>query len=63
VIGVRLVPRLVAAGYMVAGMTRSADKVNEQEPPGPPRVHIEEAAARTIAALDAPSGIMTVVDV
>jgi uncharacterized protein YbjT (DUF2867 family) len=34
----------------------------EQEVPPPPRVHIEEAAARTATVLDAPSGIITVVD-
>ena len=34
----------------------------EEEPPAPPRVHIDTAAARTLEALDAPPGIMTVVD-
>jgi len=34
----------------------------EGEPPAPPRVHIDTAAARTLEALDAPTGIMTVVD-
>ena len=33
----------------------------EREPP-PPRVHIDEAAARTISALGAPTGIITVVE-
>jgi nucleoside-diphosphate-sugar epimerase len=33
----------------------------EEELP-PPRVHIDTAAARTLEALDAPTGILTVVD-
>jgi nucleoside-diphosphate-sugar epimerase len=33
----------------------------EDEPPPPPRIHIDHAADRTVAALNAPSGIMTVV--
>jgi hypothetical protein len=34
----------------------------EGELPAAPRVHIDTAAARTVAALDARSGILTVVD-
>jgi nucleoside-diphosphate-sugar epimerase len=34
----------------------------EQEPPPPPRVQIDEAADRTVAALDAPSGVITIVE-
>jgi nucleoside-diphosphate-sugar epimerase len=34
----------------------------EDELPPAPRVHIDRAAARTLEALDAPSGILTVVD-
>ena len=34
----------------------------EREIPAAPRVHIDTAAARTLDALDAPSGILTVVD-
>lgn len=34
----------------------------ENELPAAPRVHIDTAAARTIAAIGAPSGILTVVD-
>ena len=33
----------------------------ERVPP-PPRVHVAEAARRTVAALDAPSGILTITD-
>src|SRR5262249_14699821 len=35
---------------------------HEGEKPEPPRVHVDEAARRTVSALDAPSGIVTVVD-
>ena len=34
----------------------------EREPPAAPRVHIDTAAARTLEALDAPPGILTVVE-
>jgi NAD(P)-dependent dehydrogenase (short-subunit alcohol dehydrogenase family) len=34
----------------------------EGEPPAAPRVHIDTAAARTLDAIDAPPGILTVVD-
>jgi NAD dependent epimerase/dehydratase family len=34
----------------------------EDEMPSAPRIHIDTAAVRTLEALDAPSGIMTVVD-
>ena len=34
----------------------------EDELPPAPSVHIDTAAARTLEALDAPSGILTVVD-
>jgi nucleoside-diphosphate-sugar epimerase len=34
----------------------------EQEPPPSPRVHIDDAAGRTVAALDAPSGVITIVE-
>lgn len=32
------------------------------EPPDPPRVHVETAARKTVEALDAPSGVIEVVD-
>ncbi len=35
---------------------------HEHEPPPPPRVQIDEAARRTVVALDAPSGVLEIVD-
>jgi hypothetical protein len=34
----------------------------EREQPEPPRIHVDEAARRTVAALDVPSGIVEVTD-
>jgi uncharacterized protein YbjT (DUF2867 family) len=34
----------------------------EQAPPPPPRVHVDEAARRTVEALDAPSGVLEIVE-
>lgn len=34
----------------------------EEEPPEPPRIQIDDAAARTAELLEAPSGIVTIVD-
>jgi nucleoside-diphosphate-sugar epimerase len=34
----------------------------EADPPEPPRVHVDEAARRTVALLDAPPGVAEVVD-
>jgi nucleoside-diphosphate-sugar epimerase len=34
----------------------------EDEPPAPPRIEVEEAARRTLPALDAPAGILTIVE-
>lgn len=34
----------------------------EEEPPPPPRVQVDHAATRTVAALHAPGGVITVVD-
>lgn len=34
----------------------------EREKPEPPRVHVDEAARRTVPALDAPSGIIEITD-
>jgi nucleoside-diphosphate-sugar epimerase len=42
--------------------TYQPDGPSPDDPPGTPRVHVAEAARRTAAALDAPSGIITVTD-
>jgi hypothetical protein len=34
----------------------------EHEPPDPPRIHVEEAARRTVELLDAPSGVIVVAE-
>jgi NAD(P)H-binding len=34
----------------------------EREPPPPPRIHVEEAARRTVEALNAPAGVVTIVE-
>jgi nucleoside-diphosphate-sugar epimerase len=34
----------------------------EREAPPPPRIHVDEAARRTVAALDTPSGVLTIVE-
>jgi nucleoside-diphosphate-sugar epimerase len=35
---------------------------NEEEPPPPPRVHVDDAARRTVAALEAPSSVLTIIE-
>jgi nucleoside-diphosphate-sugar epimerase len=44
------------------GLLYGPDTYFEAELPPAPRVHIDTAAARTLEALDAPSGILTVVE-
>lgn len=34
----------------------------EHEAPTPPRIHVDEAARRTVAALEAPPGLLTIVE-
>jgi hypothetical protein len=34
----------------------------EHEPPGPPRIEIDAAARRTVELLDAPSGVVEIVE-
>jgi nucleoside-diphosphate-sugar epimerase len=34
----------------------------EGDAPLPPRIHVDEAARRTVSALDAPSGVLTIVE-
>jgi NAD(P)-dependent dehydrogenase (short-subunit alcohol dehydrogenase family) len=35
---------------------------NEDQPPAPPRIHIDRAAERTVQALDAPTGVVAIVE-
>lgn len=73
VIGIRLVPLLVDAGHTVAGMTRSPAKARELEALGAEPVVCDvydaqsiawelPAARRTVAILDAPPGIVELVE-
>jgi nucleoside-diphosphate-sugar epimerase len=62
---VREVERLVlaAAGVVLRyGRLYGSGTYYESEKPEPPRVHVDEAARRTVTALDAASGIVEVVD-
>jgi nucleoside-diphosphate-sugar epimerase len=54
----------LAAGGVVLryGRLYGPGTYHEHEQPEPPRVHVDEAARRTVPALDAPSGIIEVVD-
>jgi uncharacterized protein YbjT (DUF2867 family) len=64
VIGVRLVPLLVAAGHDVAAMTRSPGKVAALNALGaePVLCDVYDAAVRrTVPFLEAPSGIVEIV--
>jgi nucleoside-diphosphate-sugar epimerase len=54
---------LAASGVILRyGLLYGPDTYFEGELPPAPRVHIDAAAARTLEALDAPSGILTVVE-
>jgi nucleoside-diphosphate-sugar epimerase len=54
---------LEAGGVVLRyGRLYGAGTYYEGEMPAPPRVHVDEAARRTVAALDAPSGIVEVTD-
>jgi nucleoside-diphosphate-sugar epimerase len=60
---VRELERLVLAANGVVlryGRLYGPDTYYESEKPEPPRVHVEEAARRTVTALDAASGIVEV---
>jgi nucleoside-diphosphate-sugar epimerase len=62
---VRELERLVlaAAGVVLRhGRLYGPGTYYESEKPEPPRVHVDEAARRTVAALDAASGIVEVVE-
>jgi uncharacterized protein YbjT (DUF2867 family) len=55
---------VLAAGGVVLryGQFYGPGTYHEQAPPPPPRVHLDEAARRTVEALEAPSGILTIVE-
>jgi uncharacterized protein YbjT (DUF2867 family) len=55
---------VLAAGGVVLryGQFYGPGTYYEQAPPPPPRVHVDEAARRTVEALDAPSGVLEVVE-
>jgi nucleoside-diphosphate-sugar epimerase len=55
--------RVLEAGGVVLryGQLYGPGTYFEQEPPPPPRVQIDEAADRTVAALHSPSGVITIV--
>ena len=55
---------VLAAGGVVLryGRFYGPGTYHEQAPPPPPRVHLDEAARRTVAALDEPPGMLTVAE-
>jgi nucleoside-diphosphate-sugar epimerase len=54
---------LAAGGVVIRyGQLYGPDTYYEAEPPSPPRIHVDDAAAQTVPALDAPAGLTIVVD-
>jgi putative NADH-flavin reductase len=55
---------LLAAGGVVLryGQFYGPGTYHEQAPLPPPRVHVDQAARRTVAALEAPTGVLTIVE-
>jgi nucleoside-diphosphate-sugar epimerase len=55
---------VLAAGGVILryGRLYGPGTYHEREPPSPPRIHVDEAARRTVAALDTPSGVLTIVE-
>ena len=55
---------VLAAGGVVLryGQFYGPGTYHPQAPPPPPRVHLDDAARRTVAALTEPSGVVTVVE-
>ena len=55
---------VLAAGGVVLryGRFYGPGTYNPEAPPAPPRIHLDDAARRTVDALEAASGILTIVD-
>jgi nucleoside-diphosphate-sugar epimerase len=55
---------VLAAGGVVLryGRLYGPGTYYEEAPPPPPRIHVDAAARRTVAALDAPSGVLEIVE-
>ena len=55
---------VLAAGGVVLryGQFYGPGSYHPTEPPPPPRVHLDTAATRTVASLDAPPGMLTITD-
>jgi nucleoside-diphosphate-sugar epimerase len=54
---------LEAGGVVLRyGRLYGPDTYYEHDPPPPPRVHVDQAARRTVEALDAPSGVLAIVE-
>jgi nucleoside-diphosphate-sugar epimerase len=55
---------VLAAGGVVLryGQFYGPGTYHEQAPLPPPRVHVDQAARRTVAALEAPTGVLTIVE-
>jgi len=54
---------LDAGGVVIRyGLLYGPDTYYPTSPPSPPRIHVDEAAGRTVPALEAPSGIMVLVE-
>lgn len=73
VIGVRLVPLLIAAGHEVVGLTRTPEKVAQLEVAGAAGVTVDildanatrdvvAAAVATVETLDEPAGVLQILD-
>jgi nucleoside-diphosphate-sugar epimerase len=55
---------VLAAGGVILryGQWYGPGTYHQRQPPPPPRVHVDQAARRTVAALGAPSGVLTIVE-
>lgn len=61
---VALEEAVLGAGGVVLryGQLYGPGTYHEGGPPGPPRIHVDEAARRTLDHLDAPSGVVTIAE-